>query len=157
MASTSSGVLAAAVKNSRRVITPPPGYVLKGIAENRLWKTYIASRAHESWLPADLLTLVKIVKLETQLRMLLTKIEVQGALIEITDDDGDTKFVENPNLKVFSKLGNIQLPLMRTLALTASGKNEDKASVHRANVVAFQKTNEIKALDDEDGLLAMPE
>jgi hypothetical protein len=142
------------MKAIARDVPVPTGYVLYGHAENRLWRTYVQSRALNQWLPADLLTMVKIIKFETQLSKLMEKIEQQGVLIETTDEDGDTVFKENPNLKVYNRLVGLQLMLMRSLALTTS--SNEKAVPQRQALAALQKRKDVEDAA-EDGLLAVPD
>jgi len=72
----------ALIKDAEGVISPPDGYTLDSVAEEKMWNIVTSARAKSDWRQIDLLIVHKIVKCETKLRDLERQLEMEGDVIE---------------------------------------------------------------------------
>lgn len=94
-------------------IALPPGCSLANDEERALWAIYTQARVPDDWRGLDLLSLFKVVQMETQIREQSRLLEDEGYI----QSGAGGRLVKNPRLGVMRSLQGLQLQLLRVLKI----------------------------------------
>lgn len=127
----------------------PDGVELRSEEEKVIWRQFTRARAREDWRDMDLLLLVKVTKLESDIRQHTETLDRSGILIK---NKRETLIV-NPLISVIDTLERRQLAIIRSMSL-----NQTTNDPRTINLPARDQ-NEARALIKEnspESLLAKP-
>lgn len=132
---------------AQKQIDPP-----KPLNENEMlyWAAITRARAREDWTEIDLYHAWNLAKLEWLIEQSHNEIEEEG----MTVTNGKGTQIDNPAFSRLEKLTRLALSLSTKLHIHAEatvGKSEDSANQ------ATKQREARRALDDLDGLIAMPQ
>jgi hypothetical protein len=106
----------ALVKELQKPVLVPYGEKLVNNKEKRLWRAYTRARPSDAWREDELIHLVEVIKLLTQIDKEVELMEAEGTIVY--DRFGSPK--PNPRLSVVTHLRSREMKLRSSLGLTAS-------------------------------------
>ena len=144
--------VAAALKaavNAAKPLPEPPKNVRMRPEDRPFWESIMASRAHDEWLPADLVIAAQLARCQADIERESSILDTEGPVVE--NQRGTP--IANPRHSVLETLSRRQLAMMKTLAMHAAVKRVDTKPI-AAERLAEAKARNVATEVTEDELLA---